>query len=36
MKIAAAILLALMTIAGSAQAYSVSTEVGPLLVPDRS
>jgi hypothetical protein len=31
MKIAAAILLALMTIAGSAQALTVSKNVGPLL-----
>ena len=31
MKITAAILLALMTIAGPAQAYTVSKEVGPIL-----
>jgi hypothetical protein len=31
MKITAAILLALMTIAGPAQAYIVSNEVGPVL-----
>ena len=31
MKIAAAILLALMTIAGPAQALTVSKEVGPLI-----
>ena len=32
MKITAAILLALMTIAAPAQAYTISKEVGPLLI----